>query len=103
MDDIQEHTFKAAIIEAIEKHIAAGGKITNRTFTSVDGQCPVTCLIDGEDIYDCSKGLTIKLGFPVSSKEAWSVIDGFDDIEGSIYRDLELYGFGQELRKKYLP
>jgi hypothetical protein len=89
----QVQQFRQRLIEACDKHIAAGGKIVSGTFKRRPNEvCPLTCL-----------SLTDK-DWVSFGGELWAFIIAFDDSRLTD-KDKSYVGavlLGKELRQKYL-
>lgn len=100
----QLQQFEAAIVAAVDEHLAKGGTINRGHFGfNTDCKCPIACLLgDLPPDQHVADTLSQKMGFPCD--EAWNFIFGFDDGDPSPRLSGDpLYQLGQKLRKKYLP
>jgi hypothetical protein len=104
----QIKVFRDKLIEACDKHIAAGNPIVLGVFVHNSCLCPLAILA-GKDAAidvlaphitdDIAQNITKQLGFHVSDVDVWSFIDGFDDM--LLAPEDQLVELGRELRQKY--
>ena len=100
----QIETFKQAIDEAVQSHLAGGNRVISGSFTMYgENYCPVTCLTGpDEKNIGYSTLLSKKLGYSVTSGDMFSFVDGFD---GALYCssiDRTLFDIGRQMREKYI-
>jgi hypothetical protein len=95
--------FKRAIIKAIDKHLTDGGKLVAGDFGGGNTVCPITCLWEDLGSLKGSFDQTFakKLGIPLTNKDMWDFITGFDF--GTPRKGMPMYNLGTQIRAKYLP
>lgn len=98
---------RTMLVEAVDQHLANGGKIIKGAFDNGHGGCcPVNCLTgpitDGKGFHEM---IAIKLGIQFDADDLWNLVDGFDEYEypRTGFGNNPLYNLGRELRAKYLP
>jgi hypothetical protein len=105
----QLNKLERLLTEAADKHIAAGGKIIDKRFSSNNGNecCPITALLNSQNEHfdtsvDC---FSILLGVRLGYSQVYSIWYGFDDMkmeDVSKEYDKDVYAIGQRLRAKYI-
>ncbi len=92
------------LVKACDAHVKSGKKVIAGHFhdTSIDGCCPIGCLVGDPVDENYSDALRKKLKFGFTPEDMWAFIDGFDGNSQSIHIGAPEFKLGQELREKYI-